>query len=207
MSTCKLYRNVKDILNPSISRKNISNYQIIFKEELTPVRVFYPNINVDLNKIVIYVHGREICPDFYEEYALKTNNIVILIDYSKEHSLEDLEACIKFIIEELRKAKIDYSNISLVGDFTGADTILELIDVMDVDTYNSIDKILISPIDDDLKDYDILNTLVLSNNEEQTPNDKMDYHLLKESLYDFIHDIDIVTNEKIYNYILDFIER
>ncbi len=205
--TCMLYREVKDILSPSISRKNISDYKIIFREDLSPVQIYYPNIDVELDKISIYIHGREICSDLYEEYALKTNNIVILIDYSKETYLEDLDLIVNYIIKELHKAKISYKSISLVGDFTGSDIIFELSSKIDKKIFDEMDKILISPIEDDLSKYEFSNTLVLSNNEEQVSNDKMEYHLLKESLYDFIHDMDIVTNEKIYKYILDFIER
>ena len=203
--TCKLYRNVSDIINPSISRKNISDYKILFNDELVPVQIYYPSIDTILDRVTIYVHGRELCNDFYEEYALKTNNIVIVIDYSKENYEEELVRMINYIIEELVKQKIEYKNITLLGDFTGSDLIIGLSDR--IDSFNELDKILISPIDDDLSKYEFNNVLILSNNEEQIPNDKMVYNLIKESLYDFIHDIDIITNEKIYKYILSFIER
>lgn len=203
--TCKLYRNVADIINPSISRKNISDYKIVFNDELVPVQVYYPGINSSLENISIYIHGREICNDFYEEYAIKTNNIVIVIDYSRDNYEEELEKITNYIIEELVKEKIKYENITLIGDFTGSDIIIELNDK--INKFNKMNKILISPIDDDLNKYSFTNTLILSNNEDQVSNEKMEYYLLKESLYDFIHDIDIVTNEKIYKYILDFIER
>ena len=38
----KLYRTVKDLITPSISKVNISNYRIVFDDDLLPVRVFYP---------------------------------------------------------------------------------------------------------------------------------------------------------------------
>lgn len=204
---CKLYRNVSDILSPSISRKNISDYKIIFKEELPPVQIYYPSIDTELDKVSIYIHGREICNDFYEEYAIKTNNIVVLIDYPRENYLEELDTMVNYIIEELHKSKISYNNMSLVGDFTGADIILELSSKISKKVFDEMDKVLISPIEDDLSKYDFSNTLVLSNNEEQIANEVQEYYLLKESLYDFIHDMDIVTNERIYKYILDFVER
>lgn len=204
---CKLYRNVSDILSPSISRKNISDYKIIFKEELPPVQIYYPSIDTELDKVSIYIHGREICNDFYEEYAIKTNNIVVLIDYPRENYLEELDTMVNYIIEELHKSKISYNNMSLVGDFTGADIILELSSKISKKVFDEMDKVLISPIEDDLSKYDFSNTLVLSNNEEQISNEVQGYYLLKESLYDFIHDMDIVTNERIYKYILDFVER
>ena len=204
---CRLYRNVSDILSPSISRKNISDYKIIFKEELPPVQIYYPSIETELDKVSIYIHGREICNDFYEEYAIKTNNIVVLIDYPRENYLEKLDVMVNYIIEELHKSKISYNNMSLVGDFIGADIILELSSKISKKVFDEMDKVLISPIEDDLSKYDFSNTLVLSNNEEQISNEVQEYYLLKESLYDFIHDMDIVTNERIYKYILDFVER
>ena len=52
----------------------------------------------------------------------------------------------------------------------------------------------------------ITNTLVLSNNVDIVSVNNMDYKLLKESLYDFMHDIDLATNEKIYKIIIDYIK-
>ena len=33
VDSCRLYRNLYDIIHPSISRKNISNYKIIFNDK------------------------------------------------------------------------------------------------------------------------------------------------------------------------------
>ena len=38
----KLYRTVYEILHPTISKKNISNYKVVFDEKLLPTLVFYP---------------------------------------------------------------------------------------------------------------------------------------------------------------------
>lgn len=203
--TCKLYRNVSDIINPSISRKNISDYKIVFNDELVPVQVFYPDINTVLDKVSIYIHGREICSDFYEEYALKTKNVVIVIDFSRENYDKEIEDIVNYMVEELIKENIKKENITLVGDFTGSDVIIELNEK--IRYFNELGKVLISPIEEDLSKYNFTNTLVLSNKEDQVSNEQIEYYLLKESLYDFIHDMDVVTNEKIYKYILNFIER
>lgn len=205
--TCKLYRDIIDILNPSISRKNISDYKIIIRDDLLQVQIYYPSINTTLDKVSIYIHGREICNDFYKEYALKTNSIVFLIDYKKENYIENLDDTISFIIKELLNNNVSSNNIKVVGDFLGADIILELISKSKKDIYNKIDKLLISPTSEDLSKITDSNILVLSNNEKQKFSNKTNNILLKESLYDLIHDIDIVTNEKIYKYILDFLER
>ena len=36
----RLYRTVKDLLHPSISKKNISNYKIIINDDILPLRIF-----------------------------------------------------------------------------------------------------------------------------------------------------------------------
>ena len=38
----KLYRTVYEILHPTISKKNISNYKVVFDEKILPVLVYYP---------------------------------------------------------------------------------------------------------------------------------------------------------------------
>lgn len=50
----KLYRTVKEILHPTISKRNISNYKIIVDEKLIPVRIFYPKKVTNMNKVIIY---------------------------------------------------------------------------------------------------------------------------------------------------------
>ena len=40
--TYKLYRTVYEIIHPTISKKNISNYKIMMQEDLVPLRIFYP---------------------------------------------------------------------------------------------------------------------------------------------------------------------
>ena len=53
----KLYRSVKEIIHPTISKKNISRYIIVLKEELYPVRIFYPEKVTNIDKIIVfYIH-------------------------------------------------------------------------------------------------------------------------------------------------------
>ena len=42
MKKYKLYRTLYDIIHPSISRKNITNYNIIINEKLLPLQIYYP---------------------------------------------------------------------------------------------------------------------------------------------------------------------
>ena len=36
----KLYRTVYEVVHPTISKKNISSYRIMFRDDILPVRVF-----------------------------------------------------------------------------------------------------------------------------------------------------------------------
>lgn len=46
--TYKLYRTVYEIIHPTISKKNISNYKIMIQEDLVPLRIFYPKKSLPL---------------------------------------------------------------------------------------------------------------------------------------------------------------
>ena len=59
MEDVKLYRNMKELLHPSISKKNVSNYIIVIDEDILPVRVFYPKKVSNLNRVIIFIHGNE----------------------------------------------------------------------------------------------------------------------------------------------------
>ena len=56
----KLFRTVNEILHPTISKKNISDYKIIMDDDILPVRVFYPKKITGIDKVIIYVdiHGK-----------------------------------------------------------------------------------------------------------------------------------------------------
>ena len=43
----RLYRSLYDILNPTISRKNISNYNIVINKDILPIEVYYPKKNIN----------------------------------------------------------------------------------------------------------------------------------------------------------------
>ena len=55
----RLFRTVKEVLHPTISKKNISDYQIIINEELLPLYIYYPRKVSNLNKVIIYIHGSD----------------------------------------------------------------------------------------------------------------------------------------------------
>lgn len=203
--TCKLYRNFYEIIHPSISRKNISEYKIVFQEEMIPVQIFYPDKEVELNHIMIYIPGSGTYHNYYENLAVQTKQVVILLDSSSKNKKDDYEKVIHYIINEALKFKIDLKEITMISDFQGTDWILELGKNSKNKKENQIRKILLSPFEEDLTKYKLTNTLVLSNNEDQKYNDMINYDLIQESIYDFMKDPNSAENDGIYLKITKFI--
>ena len=93
----KLYSNVEKIMHPTISKRNISSYKIVLDEKIVPVKVFYPERVSQLNDIIIYVHGISFisgCGNHYsnicEDLAIKTNRLVIAIDFDENKRYLDV---------------------------------------------------------------------------------------------------------------------
>lgn len=195
---CKLYRNIYEIIHPSISRKNISEYRIIINDELFPIQIFYPSKEIELNKVLIYIHSKEIDYDYYQDLAIKTKRIILVIDY--QESREKLVETINYIVRELNINNILDDSIGIIGDFDGASLILEINSLLN----SNIKKILLSPTIIDLEKYDTNNTLIISNNEKQTNYENV--CIVRESIYDFICNVELATNEKIYYLITHYLE-
>ena len=135
----KLFRKVKEVLHPSISKKNISNYKIIVDENCLLLRVFYPKKVSNIKEVILYIPGEgEItdCEGMYSDissnFSKELDKLVISIDY--ENSCKKLEELydkvyetIIFIYQELRKEKIKEENISIIGDSTGANIVLNCV--------------------------------------------------------------------------------
>lgn len=127
----RLFRTVKEILHPSISKKNISDYNIIIEEDILPVRVFYPKKVTGISRVMIMIHGNAKVTDCMEKYSdicknlsIKSNSLVIALEYEEEkenytNMLEQIYNTIKYLYERLEKNNIDPNNIILVGDSTG----------------------------------------------------------------------------------------
>lgn len=149
----KLYSNLNKIMHPSISKKNISSYKIILRDDLSLVRVFYPLKVSNLNKVIIYIHGISSvsgCGNHYSDIcmniALKTSQLVIAIDYDEHKKylecLKDIKKCVQFISEELNNLGINNDFITLMGDSIGATMAFSISKML-----GSIKRnILISPI-------------------------------------------------------------
>lgn len=135
----KLYRKVEEILHPTISKKNISDYKIIIGEDLLPIRVFYPKKVSNIKDIIIYVHGDSKVTNCSEKYseissdiAKELDKLVISIDYNEDDDILDIykevEKTYKFIYDKLINNGIDNNNITFMGDSTGGAIVLNMID-------------------------------------------------------------------------------
>ena len=172
----KLYKSVREILHPAISKKNISNYKIILKEELLPIRIYYPKKVTNLEKIIIYVQGsKKVIKDDYSKIlsslSKDLDRMVISIDYDDDASMEEqinsIYETFKYIYNGLNTNGLDTSQITLVGDSTGSTLILNFIDKMKKDKIEDVKLLLFYPalVDnnkvDDISpiDYEIVNDI------------------------------------------------
>lgn len=129
----KLFRNMYEIIHPTISKKNISNYKIILDEEMFPVRIYYPKKLSDINSVVIYIPGEGNISKCYGEYdnilknmALNCNKLFIAIDYFNEeikypYLFDKCFDTVDFIIRELNSNNI--SDIIFMGDSFGGNLV------------------------------------------------------------------------------------
>ncbi len=172
----KLYKSVREILHPAISKKNISNYKIILKEELLPIRIYYPKKVTNLEKVIVYVQGsKKVIKDDYSKIlsslSKDLDRMVISIDYDDEASIEEqiksIYETFKYIYDGLNTNGLDTSQITLVGDSTGSTLILNFIDKMKKDKIEDVKLLLFYPalVDnnkvDDISpiDYEIVNDI------------------------------------------------
>ena len=134
----KLYRSIKELLHPTISKRNISNYKIIVSEDILLLRVFYPKKVSNIQKVIIFIPGEgEVtdCEGLYSDISStlskELDQMVISIDY--ENVTNDLMTAydkiydtMLFIYRALRKENIQVEDITFMGDSTGANILLNL---------------------------------------------------------------------------------
>lgn len=126
----KLYRTVKEIIYPSISKKNITNYKIIVSEKVSPLMIFYPSKISNIENVILYIHGSEFITGSKTKYSsickkLSTalNSLIICFDYTDDsfgNMTNEIESSIEYLITELNKNSILSDNITLMADSTGA---------------------------------------------------------------------------------------
>ena len=153
----KLYRSINEILHPTISKKNISDYRIIIKEDILPVRVFYPKKVTSLEKVIIYIHGNGEVTECEGEYAnickkisKKLDTLVVAIDFQKQKNnykkmYNDIYETVKYLYEGFELNNILYDNIVLMGDSTGANIISYINSIKD-DNCHITKEVLFYPV-------------------------------------------------------------
>ena len=153
----KLFRTITEILHPSISKKNISDYKIIIDEDILPVRVFYPKKVSNLDKAIIYIHGNGKVTDCNEKYSdicknitKKADRLLIAIEYEEEKHkykkmYEDIYNTVKYLYKGLERNNIDPENICLMGDSTGA-SIIPVINSLNKKDINIKKEVLFYPV-------------------------------------------------------------
>ena len=131
----RLFRSVKDILHPAISKKNVSNYKIVIEQDILPVRIFYPKKVTGISKIMILIHGNAKVTDSIENYSnicknlsTLTNAMIIAIEYKEkkeayEETIKEVYKTVKYLYDRLMKNDIDKKDIVLIGDSTGCNII------------------------------------------------------------------------------------
>lgn len=193
VDSCRLYRNLYDIIHPSISRKNISNYKIIFNDNLIPVRIFYPNRDTKLGRIIIYIHGDKTNDKVYEEIAKRTDSIVIFLEYRKEKIEIDCNNMIEYLLKGLTECNISLENVLLMGDDIESNFLLQL------ENENRVKKIFIMPNFHLKKQLNMDNMMIITEDNKKEESDSI--YQIDERLDDFILHNNITLNEKIYRII------
>lgn len=110
----KLYRGLDEILHPSISRQNISNYQIVMQDSLIPVRVFYPQKEAILDNIIIYITTEN--SNFCGDLAIYTNHLVLVVNSYEKDFFTKCYDVIKYIYHSIEKQHISKDNITMMSD-------------------------------------------------------------------------------------------
>ena len=127
-----LFRTVEEIIHPSISKRNISDYNIILEDYLYPIRVYYPKKVSNMKKVIIFIHGDAFITnsvgkyaDVCREIAMKTDRLVIAIDYLKESNMtypdfyKKMYLNLTYLYNEFEDSGILFDDICLMGDSTG----------------------------------------------------------------------------------------
>lgn len=150
--TYKLYRTVYEIIHPTISKRNISNYKIIIEENLVPLRIFYPKKISKLEKAIIYIPGKswivngiknysDVCQDLVKEL----DTIIIALDYelTSEYgynkTVDTCDKTLQYLITGLNRVGIEKDKITVIGDSTGASILANIAN----EKKNTISKLIL----------------------------------------------------------------
>lgn len=195
----KLYRSLYEVIHPTISKRNISNYKIVLEEDLVPIRVFYPEKISSIDSFIIYIHGigeitgkshsySSIC----KELAINTKKLVLAIDYRFGDDfkfpvpLVDCYKMVKYIYQNINDYGIDPNKIVIMGDSFGGNLVASLTLKAKYEGDFVINKqVLISPI----LDNNINGDVKFNNEVYYAVNKVFDY---------YVSDLDKIDNPLVY---------
>ncbi len=135
----KLYRSVYEVLHPTISKRNISNYKVVLDEKLLPVQVFYPRRVTNMKNVIIAIPGDGNVSGCYGKYAsiyknmaVEVDTLIVAIDYFGKSvkyptSLNKIVKVVNYLYEELIKHGILKENIIFMSDSAGCCIMSELL--------------------------------------------------------------------------------
>ncbi len=202
MHNYKLYRNLKDIIVPSISRKNISNYKVVIDNDILPIEVYYPNKNIKLENIIIYIPRDNKTTNLYNDLAINTNNLVIVLDY--DSNKKNYYNTIKYIYNNTDNIKIKADNITIMSDNEGSDIEKYIINKSIETSDFKINKSILLEPTISLKDKNLKNSLIVIN--QDNDNKKLfNCNCTKMYLDDFFNGNSTALNNRIYSEINDYI--
>lgn len=191
----RLYRNLYDLIHPSISRENITKYKILLKDELAPIRVFYPDNKINIENIIIYVRGKEVNNNFYDELAKNTERVVFLIEFSKKTFYDDCCKLVRYILDNFKDYH-EIKKVSIMGDFEGADLIIDMNDEL-----KNFKKVLIEPTKNNFSYQD--NEIIITSKVFSKENKHV--YTIEDSLK-FIFKNDLAVKENVFSIVTDFLK-
>ena len=196
----RLYRSLYDILNPTISRKNISNYNIVINKDILPIEVYYPKKNIKISNIIIYIPSSNDTNNLYSDLAINTNNLVIVLNY--DDNKDNCYNTIKYIYDNVKDIITD--NITIMTDTEGSDIEEYIIDKSYKTNDFKISKTILLEPTISLNENIINNSLIVINKDS---NNKVlnNYNLTEVYLNDFFNGNSTILNERIYNLINNYI--
>lgn len=196
----RLYRSLYDILNPTISRKNISNYNIVINKDILPIEVYYPRKNIKISNIIIYIPSSDDTNNLYSDLAINTNNLVIVLNY--DDNKDNCYNTIKYIYDNVKDIITD--NITIMTDKEGSDIEEYIIDKSYKTNDFKISKAILLEPTISLNENIINNSLIVINKDS---NNKVlnNYNLTEVYLNDFFNGNSTILNERIYNLINNYI--
>lgn len=197
----KLYRSLYDIINPTISRKNISDYSIILDDSVLPIEVYYPKKDIRTDNIIIYIPSGNDTNNLYDELALNTDNLVIVLNY--DDNKDNYYNSIRYIYSNLNEI-IDDKNITIMTDKEGSDIEEYIIDKSIKTKDFKINKSILLEPTISLNKNTVNKSLIVIN---QDSNNKSlnNYGFVEMYLNDFFDGNNTLLNNRIYAAINDYI--